>query len=394
MTSLLKNTQKLFDILAALLVLSLPFSLALPNIILIVLTLLLFVNHKNIRKPYFLPFYIFAAAALFIGALAISGNYFYSEIRTYTKYFLICYLFFLYSQVRNKSYAEHALILGCFLAVVFSGFAIAQHVWIHPDFIMSNGSIVNDLLILKRPYIAFMIVLTIFTCLKNGENSSKRLIYYSLAIFFFLFSIYIAARLSVGLNCLLFFVYLFRTKHLRQKTKVGIALALCLVLTVIFSTSENLKSRINLRENIQKTFTSIEKSEPRVLIWECSVKIIDEQMNWLTGFKSYDLIRDKLSDCYAQSIDNEQKRAYYVRSSFKPHNQFLDFLMLGGLVPCFLLIGMFITAFFSKSTFELKLLFFLFFSLFFIESLLHRQFIAYIFGIFTALYSPKKRPES
>lgn len=381
--------QNYYDLTAALLLLILPFSAAIPNLLLVPLALLIGHHYKKLKPVRSTPFILFAIAVLIIEGLALYNQSLFPEIRTFSKYALILLLFLLYTQVEQKIYCEVAFLVSTSAVVLLSFFSILTYQLAHPDFIFSNGSIVNELLLMGRPYLGFSLVLAVFISLKNAETLSPKFIYYLLAISLTLFSVYMAARLSILLNCFLIFLFLVRTKYLSKTAKIGSVFLACFALGLLLYNSENLRSRIRIQENVESSIQSIMGWEPRFTIWPCAVQIIENDMNLWTGFGSYDLVIEKLTACYSTNIQNDSKRTYFLKAEFKPHNQFLDFLLLGGIFPFLLLISIFPVVFFSKGSFEMKIFFLLFLALFMIESMLHRQFITYLFGIFAALYTRK-----
>lgn len=381
------NFRNYYDFSAALILLILPFSAALPNLLLIPLVLLIGFHYKKFKPVYSAPFILFAIAVFIIEGLALFNQSLFPEIRTFSKYLLILLLYILYTQVEQKKYCEIAFLVSVSIVVLLSLFSILNYQIVHPDFVLSNGSIVNELLFIGRPYLGFLLVLGVFIGLKNGEKSNKKYLYYILALGFAFFSIYMAARLSVALNSFLIFLFLVRTKRLSKQVKIGGVFVVGLFLSLLFYSSENLRSRIRIQDNFESSVQAITKWEPRFTIWPCATQIIENDMDLFTGFGSYDLVVEKLTACYGSTIQNKSKRAYFLKAKFKPHNQFLDFLLLGGVIPFLLLVSVFPVVLFSKASFELKLLYLLFLALFMIESMLHRQLIAYLFGIFVALYS-------
>lgn len=384
-----ENAQQITDYLAAFLVFVLPFSTALPNILLIPLILIIGLNFRRIKWTKSYPFLFFGMAISILIVLALYNKTFLDEIDLFSKYFLILFLFILFTQVTNKKYCEYALLLGLIIAMLISSFSIGKQLLENPDFLLDSGKIVNKLLLLERPYFGFMLTVGIFICLKNAEKSSRKYIYYLFSVFFAAFTIYISARLAMGLIGLLFFTYLFKSTQIHRKTKISFGILLALLFIISMGLSNNLMSRMHIKDDLDKTIHLIKVYEPRFVIWPCAVDIALNEMNFLTGLKSNEEVEQQLTQCYSQ-IEREGKRQYYLKARFNSHNQFLCFLLLGGIVPFLLLISMFSYTFLSKkNSFELKVLFFLFLSFFMVENVLHRQLGCYLFGIFVALYSTK-----
>lgn len=389
LSAIKENSQQITDYLAALLVFLLPLSTALPNIFLIPLVLIIGINYKKIKWTKSYPFLFLAGSILVIAILGVYNKSFLDEIDLFSKYFLILFLFFFYTQVKNKKYCEYAFLISVFIAFLLSSFAIGKQLMENPNFLLDSGDIVNKLLLLERPYFGFMLVLSIFICLKNAEKSTRKYTYYLLATLFAAFTIYISARLAMGLIGLLFFIYLFKSTKIHRKTKIWSGILLTLLFLISMGLSNNLVSRMHIKEDLDKTIHLIKVYEPRFEIWPCAIDIVQNGTNLITGLKSYQEVEKQLTQCYHQ-IERKGKRQYYLKARFNSHNQFLSFLLLGGVIPFLLLIAMFVQAFHSKkNSFELKLLFFLFLAFFLVENVLYRQLGCYLFGIFVALYSTK-----
>lgn len=384
---LLSNGQKYIDILAAILVLSLPFSTALPNLLLIPLVLLIALNYKKTTWIKSIPVLIFLIITLGLTVSSLFENSFLQDFSLYSKHYLVLLLFFVFLQVKNKKQVEYALLLSVSIAVLISSVAVGIHIWHHPDFLLDHGGIVNELLLLERPYFGFLLVLSVFVCLKNAEKSTRKYDYYLLSFFMAAFSIYISARLAMGLICLLFFVFLFKNAQLQRKIKIWLGIMMALLFAISMGLSDNLISRMRVQDDMNQTIRSIKYYEPRFVIWPCAVDIVQDDFNIWTGLKSYDVVEKKLTMCYGETVKDKKKRGYYLYIKYNTHNQFLGFLLLGGIIPCLLLWAMFFSAWFSGYSFELKLLFLLFFAFFLVENVLHRQLGCYLFGIFAALYS-------
>src|SRR5690606_12227752 len=109
--------QKAIDFCAALIVLLLPFSSALPNLLLIPLLILVIINYKKFQWKMGGAMYIYGATILFLAIISFFKGSFLDDAERYSKYFLMLLLFVLYTQVENKKYSEYALLVGTFIAM-------------------------------------------------------------------------------------------------------------------------------------------------------------------------------------------------------------------------------------------------------------------------------------
>lgn len=390
---LTENGQNLIDICAALIIVILSFSTALPNLLLIPLGILVLFNFRNFKWVKSIPLLLISISFLFLIVLGAFHPNFWNASGLYSRYLLVPLLFLLFSQVKNKKYCEYGLVFGVFVVMLVSAIQVIKYTLENPGFLLDVGAIVNDLLLLDRPYFGFLLTLTVFICLKNAEKSKRKYDYYLLSILFAAFSIYISARLSIVLICLLFFIFLFKNKEVHRKIKIWLGLGMVLLFAVFMGLSDNLVSRMHLENDWNRTVHLVKDKEPRIVIWPCAIKISQEKMNLLTGWMNPKTVENELVGCYRESIVNRpDKQSYYLSARFNTHNQFLGFFLLGGIIPLLLLIGMFFFAFVSnKNSFELKLLFLLFLAFFLVENVFYRQLGCYLFGIFVALYSNQNK---
>lgn len=387
------NYQKSFDLISALLVFFLPISTALPNILLIPLALLVIVNFRKIKPIKSKAIFYFGCSPAFIIVLAIFKGSFLADIDSYTKYFSFFLLLFLFGQVKYLKIIEYSFLTGIFVALIGSSIAVGIHTYENPGFLLDSGGIVNDLLWLERPYFGIMLSLGVFICLKNAEKF-RRNDYYLLALLFIGFSVYISARLSILLNCLLIFIFLLRSYRIQRGTKIWTGIVLVLLIGVAMGLSDNLMSRMKITNSWEKTTEKIIEYEPRFIIWPCAIEVMQNDWNVFTGLESFEEVEQKLTACYARTIDKEKegKLNYYLERKFNTHNQFLDFLLIGGILPFIILLLTFFYVWFSRNyTAEMKIVFLIFFAFFLVENAFHRQLGSFLIGIFMVLYRKKEK---
>ncbi len=389
----LKDKQNLVDLLAALLLLSLPLSKALPNILLIALSLAVFFNRRKFKISFPAPLLLFVGAILYLFLLFIfqyTGN----ELDIYLRYFTSVLLLVLYSQTKNRKLIEYFFLVGLTVAVIGSYFAIFIYKVNHPTFILDIGDEINQLLWVERPYFGFMLALGIFISLNNVSNSKKGIFFLVPAVLFLSFSIYISARLGILLSIFVILLFFLRSKQIKTWAKLSLGGLFLISIILSLTLSKGLMSRMHLSADVNNKLASIKDYEPRFVIWPCSVKLITEEISFLTGAQNYEETRVKLSECYNNSIEKLDKREYFLKKRFNTHNQFFDFFLIGGILPFLLLLSVFVYVWFSvKYSFETKLLFILCFSFFFVENVLYRQLGCYLFGTFAALYLNKESVE-
>jgi O-antigen ligase len=376
-----------------LLVLALSFSRSIPNIILGVALLFyaVLLYQKEIvfpKKHYFFPFGLLFLYLLIKAVLQSSiGN----EVNVFSRFLVVIILPIVFIPVpRNK-------IIWGFIASVFIAVSIALiHTSIYyldnKTLPFSNGEDVNRILIIERPYMGFICLIALILCLfmaKEYPKFKKALL--ALGLFFGIFIFFIAARLSlITLIGVVFIYLLFYSGLSAVKKAIIITVSFMAVFTALLS-YKNLSNRFFVADSFQ----TMQDYEPRVVIWSCASEIIrSPDFNLIFGSKSFNWMQEQYVQCYADSIANESKKAWFLAIKYNSHNQFIDFFLIGG----FLGLGPFL--FFVFSMMKNAKGNFYFFSIvvsltlfFLMENVLHRQFGCYLTAIvfsITAKYRDEK----
>lgn len=386
-----------YDIVAGILLFIIPFSTALPNILLVPLGLLMFyqIFKQNKNTIHFTPpVFFFTASVATISIIAVFKGSFISEIDIYLRYFAAILLVFIYQNVSNIKTVENFYLVSLTIATFLSIVKIIRVKIEFPGLLFDTGPVIDQVLWENRPLAAFMLVLGIFICLRRASfKSFNHWFFYALAIFFFMFCNYISARLSLLLAVATIIYFLFFRLHFKKKVKIIATILFFIGVSTILLINKSLISRtpFDNQTQLERIIEIVKDREPRAVIWNCSSILLKTDSNALFGTSSYKKYRQDLVNCYGETIVNrEEKRAYYMESRFNSHNQFLDFWLNGGILPFVLLLAVFLAAFFSrKIPADAKWIFFLFFCFFLVENVLYRQMGYYLFGIFVALYQTK-----
>lgn len=369
--------------IAVLLISTLLLSTALPNILLIPFILSIFFHQKDvsfIKSPFFI---LFAASVFVIILSAIFQGTFIDDFSKLSKLLLVLVLFILFYQTNKKKQVENAYLLGSVIALLITCLLILFEYFSNSNFSLANGELVNELLLLERPYLGFAFALATFITLKKAAYKPQ---YYLLAICFTAFNIYVSARLAIILCILLLFIYAIKNSPFSFKKSLGIGFILVLILSFSLRLSDNFMKRMHLDKDYDKLMIRVKAYEPRFIIWPCTYNIIKENVFW--GTPSFKTTENKLKKCYANEIEQDDKRNYYIDEGFNTHNQFLDYLMLGGIFSAtFLILSFLIPLFLKNISFEMKIILIMFFAFFLVENVIHRQLGRYLFAIFAALYS-------
>ncbi len=394
-----RNLTDYYDFSIIILVLSIPLSVALPNIILSVVLLLaiflIFKKHSfqfpKIYIPLLVLFLYLALKSIFYQT--ISG-----DVKIFIRYLNVSVLLFLFSLMTDKLKLIIAFLIMTLIATLFSAYRILSYFIEYNRLPLANGTEVNKLMVFERPYFGFVIVVSILI-LTNFLTTKFKKIATILILVFLATVFFISARLSIITIIFLTIIYFAGYSKIKLITKLGIGTAILVLLTGIFTLNTNLKERFNVSKNYEATLQKFKKAEPRFIIWNCAKQMTNENFNVFTGKKSYGEIKTYLHDCYGRMIpDDFQKRSFFQERGYNSHNSFIEFYLIGGVIGLILLIIFFGLSLWKTiknfSSFGIVMSMFLFFIL---ENVLQRQFGCYIFAIIFTIafdYSKKKLNKS
>jgi len=120
--------------------------------------------------------------------------------------------------------------------------------------------------------------------------------------------------------------------------------------------------------------------EPRTIIWNCALKISELNDTFVKGL-GFANTNEELVNCYQDTIDDEDKRAWLVATKYNTHNQFLDIFLATGLLGTILFVGFIVFVFLrNKRQFFPTALLGSFVLFLLVENLFHRQIGAYYVG--------------
>ena len=388
--------DNLFDYLVCLMVLILPFSNAIPNIFLIVLSILFLkdLSIQKIKNIRFTGLILFAILVIYITLKAFVFETFLLDFPVYRGYLLALWLLVILHKVKDFKILKIFLLVSINTTVLASFFLIWKFYKIYHFLPFSNTGEVNELLILERPYAGFYAVLGIFLSLELTSTLKKyKFLLITSSVIMFVFIILISARLSILTIFLTAIIYLLFYQKTKAYLKTATILVLLLVFGAILQYNKNIKQRFFIRESLEKSIEIASNYEPRFVIWNCAYEMAKTtNYSLLFGLESYALINKNYIECYGKNISNPNKKDYFLTTNFNSHNQIIDYLLIGGLLAFFILAAFFIHLFslVRKQFFNTALLVTIVF-FFLVENVLYRQFGCYVFSIFVALLSIKKK---
>jgi len=391
---ILKKTNTFFDVIFAILVASIPLSMAIPNIALILLILAFFIKlrkGKSVKAyPIFVSIFVFffVLKALFFGS-------FLENLGLYKHLLSMVLLVILTLEIENTKLVKKGFVIGVSIAVIISVVQIVLFYISNKTIPLGNTEEAGALLLGERPYLGFMCfiaVVIVFDFLVISKTKQIKWAYVFLLILLSSFIFLIVARLSILLIALFFImktIQYFGNLTLKGKFLTGL---IFLLFVIFILTNKNFKERLHIENNYNETLAKVKNQEPRFVIWNCSFsQINNREFSMIFGFRNNKIVQRNLNDCYEESIENTSKRNYFLEREFNTHNQFIDLFLQGGIFGLLCLIALFFKAFIEsrKGTQGLIILFaFIAFMMF--ENIFHRQVGVYLFAIFIPLFFNKK----
>lgn len=372
------------------LILVLPFSMALPNIFLALVIVLFLVKARRFPFKVIMhtPSLLYLIFLMYLSIKAIWTGNFVDDFFFYDLLFIVLVIPLLIMNEGNRRMLKKVLLVSMIASIVVSLYYALRFYLHFGYFPYTEGWMVNSALVLERPYAGFVSIISILVSLDLARNAVRsRWIYYLSAIVSLIFIFFISARLSIGTIVLLAVLYLAVYLKISRAKKIAVTLGLVGLVVLTLLKSNSLSLRFFIKDDIATSLNTAAELEPRAVIWPCVWEITaNEDFNWITGFESFSEIPGYFKECY-KKIGNKYMRDYFLSKVFNSHNQFMEFLLIGGvagvLLFCFFLTAMGWSArrdFFALSILLSSVLFFTF------ENVLYRQFGAYIFSIIAAIY--------
>ena len=367
-----------------------PLSSAFPNLLLIPAGLLFIYKLILKKKVRFSLFWLlnFLLIAFILFLAFLEGNLI-EEIKFFKEFLSGLFILLIISEVSNYKFIEKSFVFGSLSAVILNCINILYQLRNGLALDLSFGSAVNQLLLLERPYLAFITVLCNYIIFK-WIRKTKIKKYYFLALIFFSFCFFITGRLGMILHTLLIVQHIFKSSS-QFKIKHIVSLLIVFV-SIGFLVLKNpyLKERLRIGDTIESTYKAYKAYEIRFIIWECSSELLKD--NWLTGVNSHTQLIPELTACYVSKINPKQvkKVNYYKDEKFNTHNQYLDIWLIAGLPGLILFLIILLHPFFKAKSHHKVLTVLILFMLFFMaENVLHRQLGCFLYAVFFGLYFPK-----
>ena len=378
---------------------------ALPNILLIVLAISFpfVVTKTDLKKLKRLPTILFVGFVVYIFLQALLLGRLAVDSPVLEKIALALGLVILYLPVHGFRKIKKVLIFSSIAAIAFSVTKLIVGVYQGADFELLNSGNLIEAMLVDRLYLGLLCILSIlaaYSSLKTTYHPNNR--YYVIAIILnVLFVLLIVSRIAIIAMIVLFILGFFyrKSKGVQVFFVTGL-LFLGIALTFILNN--------DFRKKILYTPTNTESKglvantlemEPRAIIWDCALQLSHlENVVWKgLGFAN---TNEELINCYQDTIQEEEKRAWLVAKKYNTHNQLLDIYLATGLLGFLLFIGFLLFVFLrNKRTYFPSALLCALLLFFLVENLFHRQIGAYYVGFVLILLlikeiSPQKETET
>lgn len=280
--------------------------------------------------------------------------------------------------------------------ILSGGYNLINYYLTSETFILTAGGHIDELLVVARPFLSYMLALGIFICFfLRKEDIKYRYIYMVLPFLFLTYMIFIGNRIQVLSLFLLLILYCVFYLRVRWFYKIGGILATMLLFVGMVSTSNTMRDRLELRSfRSNDIVKSLSHKEPRIEIWNCATEIIKENtFNHLTGIGSKKVLESKMENCYEYGIEDNPMQQYFIDSLFDTHNQFLEYYVLSGVLGCISFIFLFGVVFYKTIKYFIPTaILILVFNFCFVENLMDTQLGVYCFGFsFFLIFSILKK---
>jgi hypothetical protein len=384
-----------YDYFFAVLILFLPFSKSVPNIIMVLLAVLFMIDFKKENFANYTKsssFILFLLVGYLFSQAILNGS-FITDLEFYKKYFYVLIIPILFLKVNDFELLKKAALVTINAAIIVSLFKISVFYYNFGYFPFNEGWATNYVLVLERPYAGIFSILSIILSFDQIQNNpKKRYLFIASCLLSVFFILFIAIRISILTIFVLFGVYIFFYMKMALKRKVVLFIGLLMTVALGLIFNKNITKRFFINDSIEKTLEKAKQSEPRVIIYGCA-KDITEQADFSVffGTDSYSNIEKSLVDCYKNTIEDYSRRNFFLEKRYNTHSQFIDFYLIGGLIAIIIFIGFFVKSFFKfRTSFFAVAILVSFLMMLAIENIFHRQFGCFIFIIFTGLYLNEK----
>ncbi|QNJ97476.1 O-antigen ligase family protein [Constantimarinum furrinae] len=362
------------------------YATSVPNIVLIALVVIFpfVVRKENFKILLKREVIIFSAFILVVFFNSLLFHDFERDLTILKKIMASLLLIVLAIPLERTENLKKTVIISVLICIAISLYHLYFFYMREGEFNFAYGGEINEVLIIDRLYLGFLCVISVISSIGligNKYNEYNKW-YFANIVLCSGFVLLISSRVAILLLILLFFLKIFYSK--KKKEYVFFFLGIIGLMVVAFMLNKNLSERFFYTHSAQQEKGYIElfkKMEPRVIIWQCNYNIAKEENFALTGMGFYET-KDRLVECYSETVTPNRRKNYFMESRFNSHNQFMDLVLSSGILATLLFSLIFISFFLKKwNYFFATALILALVSFASIESFFHRQLGAYYFGI-------------
>ena len=381
-----KAQYDLYDYLFCLLILSLPYSLKLPNVVLILLGLFFIGDYKKCKQLDFSKLKTKSFLILFLLVLYEIIKGITTSTLSENKYTLllpVVLLPFLALKIKNIYRILFAIVIIGFLTSAKALYGIAGNYINNGELLPFEGGI-NQVLGMERPYLGFLSIVSIISSLKLAERFRKyRFLFIVYSLYMCLSIFLISARISAITLLVLIGIYSVFYINIPIKKKIVFFILGTLLALLMIISNKNLRERLFITNTIEQSLAKLNRHEPRVIIWPCAFKIANStRFNPIFGLSSEKKVDSLLANCYDEKLENKNRAAFFIESKLNTHCQFIGIYISSGVIGLVLLLCFFISQFTGYiRDFKAIALLTALFLFFVVENVLHRQLGIYFFAL-------------
>lgn len=382
----------------AFIALSLPFSITLNSVLIILLFLQWLIYNAFFANFHFkdsrsLMLFILFFATIVIGSFDfVNFNFDLFSLEKRASLIAFPVIFSSLPILSKQS------LRSLFLCFVLSTLIISLFTFRHGlEFYFAENRIwaVGELLLMHRPYLGIycsVSIVFLFYLLNNSASIFLKAIYFLIILYFVLFIYLITAK--AALISLIFVGYLISNiilfKRGENSKMLFLNTIILLIIILIVLTNEN--AFVFLIKILKFDFIPYDQYDSIVVdsfnkrfeIWKCNANVLFFDGKWLNGV-GFMNIETVLNDCYIRN-----GKPFLAEQSLNSHNQYLQ-IWLGGGIWSFTSFILLLTFMIIKSIkeYNLYLLAFvlLFVVCFFVESMLAAQKGVALFSLFISIFS-------
>ena len=374
---------------------------ALPNILFLALGVLFpfVLEAKDLRRIGRSPWLMVLIFLGFVVGQSFLLGRFEQDFVVIQKMLLSGAMSLLLFPVRDNRTLMHGVIYSSVAAVFYSLVRLLILLNQGAEFGFLESAHIIEALLMERLYLGLLSVLSIIFSYRllrahYDPNNGYYLFNIVLQAAFILF---LVSRIAIVVLLMCFALSLwYRQKRGPQLLFFGGSIAL--IMALAFVLSNDLRKQFfynNNPEHQEGLLANTMALEPRMVIWDCALKIADSHTVGLSGNGFTQTNRDMLA-CYESDIDNPVKKSWFLTKKYNVHNQFLDLYLGSGIFALILFSAGLILVFWRHhralypTALMLSAVIFLM-----AENVFHRQIGAYFMGLIWALlmFMPQSGPK-